>query len=87
MTINSLLQQEICIRTYFSNFRLYKQGNFKKNNILKIRAFFSFLNLMSRCLIKANAYTHGDGFYFAKSNEVGAIYNRRKKLCHNVEER
>lgn len=47
--VNSLLQQEICIGSYFSNFRLCKQGNFKKNNILnilKIWAFFSFLNLV-----------------------------------------
>lgn len=46
MIINSLLQQELCIRTYFSNFRLYNQGNLKKNTVLKIQAFFSFLNLI-----------------------------------------
>jgi len=33
---------------------------------------------MGRCLIKANAHTHGDSFYFAKSNEEEAIYNREK---------
>jgi len=42
---------------------------------------------MGRCLIKANAHTHGDSSYFAKSNEEEAMYNREKTLCHNVEGR